>query len=131
MTKQFKLGASIGVTAVVLASAPYASASAGQAPRERVITHVETVTPFDFTAGEAPENIALNPDRSVTLSMLGAPAGKRPELVRIAPSGHRTVLAVGQRGDQITGNTRGSDGTVYYNVASDNASQAGVWKPKP
>ncbi|MFD7283488.1 SMP-30/gluconolactonase/LRE family protein [Streptomyces sp. NPDC059862] len=131
MNKRFKLGAAIAATAAVLASAPYASAETGQTHPQPVITHVKTVAPFDFTAGEAPENITVNPDHSVTVSMLGAPAGKRPQLVRIAPSGHRTVLAVGQRGDQITGNTRGSDGTVYYNVQSSHASRNGVWKLPP
>jgi hypothetical protein len=31
----------------------------------------------------------------------------------------------------ITGNTRGDDGIIYYNVASQNASRNGVWKLPP
>ena len=131
MNTRIKLGAAIAVTAAILAFAPYASAEDGQAHPQPVITHVKTVAPFDFAAGESPENITVNPDRSVTVSMLGAPAGKRPQLIKIAPSGHRTVLAVGQQGDQITGNARGRDGTVYYNVQSSKASRTGVWKLPP
>ncbi|MGI5429621.1 SMP-30/gluconolactonase/LRE family protein [Streptomyces sp. CA-179760] len=86
---------------------------------------------FDFAAGDAPENITVNPDGSLTLSMLGASANKPPKLMRITSSGHRTTLADGHQGDQITGNTRGSDGTVYYNVQSEDASRAGVWKLPP
>jgi hypothetical protein len=78
-----------------------------------------------------PENITVAPDNSLTVSMVGTPAGERPALVRIAPSGHRTVLVTGQKGDGITGNTRGHDGTVYYNVWSSDASRNGVWKLPP
>ncbi|MET9761957.1 SMP-30/gluconolactonase/LRE family protein [Streptomyces sp. NPDC006372] len=131
MNKRFKLGAAVAATAAVLTSAPYVSATPEQTSSQPAITQVKTVATFDFTAGDAPENITINPDHSATLSMLGAPAGKRPELVRITPSGQRTVLAVGQRGDQITGNTRGSDGTIYYNVQSSHRSRNGVWKLPP
>lgn len=63
--------------------------------------------------------------------MLGAPAHKPPKLIRIISPGHRTTLVDGHQGDQITGNTRGSDGTVYYNVVSDDASRNGTWKLPP
>ncbi|MEU1319444.1 SMP-30/gluconolactonase/LRE family protein [Streptomyces tibetensis] len=127
MSKRFTTYAATAVvTATVLISAPSASA-AGHTPKP-VVTQVKTVAEFDFATGDAPENITVNPDNSVTLSMLGAVAEKAPKLVKVTPSGHRTTLATGHEGDQITGNTRGSDGTVYYNVWSENASRSGVWK---
>ncbi|WP_050370240.1 SMP-30/gluconolactonase/LRE family protein [Streptomyces acidiscabies] len=127
MSKRFTIcAATAAVTATVLVSAP--SASAAGHPPKPVVTQVRTVAAFDFAAGDAPENITVNPDGSVTLSMLGAVAGKAPKLVKVTPSGRRTTLATGHEGDRITGNTRGSDGTVYYNVWSDDASRSGVWK---
>ncbi|MFE6822248.1 SMP-30/gluconolactonase/LRE family protein [Streptomyces sp. NPDC057690] len=86
---------------------------------------------FDYAAGEIPENITINPDRSITLSMIGAAAKKAPKLVRISTSGRRTVLATSELGDGITGNIRGKDGTVYYNVWSSSAERSGVWKIAP
>jgi hypothetical protein len=35
------------------------------------VTDVRTAATFDYAAGEIPENITVNPDGSVTLSMLG------------------------------------------------------------
>ncbi|MFD0139138.1 hypothetical protein ACWDR2_40100 [Streptomyces sp. NPDC003631] len=43
------------------------------------VTDVRTVAAFDFSTGNAPENITVNPDGPVTLSMLGAlPARRTP-----------------------------------------------------
>ncbi|MEH0575992.1 MULTISPECIES: hypothetical protein [Streptomyces] len=130
MKKSFKLAA-ISATAAVIVSAPYASAATGHADARPAVTHVKTVAAFDFATGDVPENVTVAPDHSLTVSMVGAPAGERPALVRIVPSGHRTVLVTGQKGDGITGNTRGHDGIVYYNVWSSDASRNGVWKLPP
>nr|WP_307818972.1 SMP-30/gluconolactonase/LRE family protein [Streptomyces sabulosicollis] len=92
---------------------------------------MKTAAKFDFSAGDQPENINVNPDGSLTVSMLGVFANKPPKLVRITPSGQRTTLASGHLGDMITGNVRGNDGTVYYNVDSDDTSRNGVWKLPP
>jgi sugar lactone lactonase YvrE len=49
--------------------------------------------------------------------------------MRISASGKRTVLATGQVGEAISGNTRGNDGTVYYSVfAPADAARNGVYK---
>ncbi|MFD7055165.1 SMP-30/gluconolactonase/LRE family protein [Streptomyces mirabilis] len=130
--KRFKLTAAIAATATVLVSAPYASAATEQtslqaSPRP-VVTDVKTLASFDFAAGDAPENITVNPDNSLTVSLLGSVAGKRPALVRIAPSGRTEVIVAGQPGDTFTGNTRDREGAIYYNVASADAARAGVWK---
>ncbi|MEU1408277.1 hypothetical protein ABZ471_39260 [Streptomyces sp. NPDC005728] len=115
----------------VLVAAPSAFAATPTHHQQRVVSDVQTVAKFDYSAGEIPENITFNPDHSVTLSMIGAPAQKSPQLIRVSPSGHRTVLATSPQGDGITGNIRGKDGTVYYNVWSSDASRAGVWKIAP
>ncbi|WP_406436591.1 hypothetical protein OHB14_61960 [Streptomyces sp. NBC_01613] len=129
------VGVALGVTAAaaVLGAAPSASAGTGHADRGSVVTDVTTVAKFDFAAGEIPENITVDPDGSVTLSLLGSCAVCQrthgPELMHISASGERTVLATGQVGEAISGNTRGSDGTVYYSVwAPGNAARNGVYK---
>ncbi len=133
MNRRIPLAVTAAAAAVLL-SAPQAPAETAHAVVARqthaapTVTHVRTVAAFDFAAGEAPENLTVNPGGSLTLSMLGSPAGRQPELMRLAPSGHRPVLATGQQGDTITGNTRGGNGTIYYNVASADADRAGVWK---
>ncbi|MEV0480244.1 hypothetical protein AB0I69_06430 [Streptomyces sp. NPDC050508] len=123
----------VTATAAVLVSAPSASAWTGHSYSRSVVTDVRTAAKFDFAAGEIPENITVNPDGSVTLSLLGSCAvcerTHGPELMRISASGQRTVLATGQVGEAISGNTRGSDGTVYYSVwAPGNAARNGVYR---
>ncbi|MFF8195078.1 SMP-30/gluconolactonase/LRE family protein [Streptomyces bobili] len=131
LKKQLRTAVAVAATAAVLVSAPSAFASTPAHDRQPVIDHVRTVAKFDYAVGDIPENITFNPDRSITLSMIGAPAGKQPTLVRVSPSGHRTVLATSAQGDGITGNIRGKDGTVYYNVWSSDATRSGVWKLSP
>ncbi|WP_326686915.1 hypothetical protein OIE63_06995 [Streptomyces sp. NBC_01795] len=131
MRIRFARVAAIPALAAVLVTTPSASATTGKEGTQPVITQVKTAASFDFAAGDSPENINVNPDRSLTVSMLGVPANKPPKLVRITASGQRTTLVTGHLGDQITGNTRGSDGTVYYNVDSDDASRNGTWKLPP
>lgn len=126
----------VTATAAVLVSAPSASAGTRPSYRGSFVTDIRTVAEFDFAAGEIPENITANPDGSVTLSMLGSCAvcerTHGPQLMSISPSGERTVLATGQVGEAISGNTRGSDGTVYYSVwAPGNAARNGVYNLLP
>ncbi|WP_308286583.1 SMP-30/gluconolactonase/LRE family protein [Streptomyces griseorubiginosus] len=132
MKKRSRLAAVIAVAAVVV-SAPYATAAAQQSSPKPVVSGVRTLAAFDFTSGEAPENIAVNPDNSLTVSTLGghAAAGERPALLRVETSGRSTVLVSGQPGDAFSGITRDHDGTTYYNVVSDDASRAGVWQLPP
>jgi sugar lactone lactonase YvrE len=125
----------VGIALVVTATAAFLSACAGTGPADRgpVVTDVQTAATFDYAAGEIPENITVNPDGSMTLSLLGSCAvcerTHGPELMRISASGTRTVLATGQVGEAISGNTRGDDDTVYYSVwAPGNADRNGVYK---
>ena len=129
---RFATWAAVGVTAVsatatVLTGSPTASATASSA----VVTNVRTAAAFDYAAGQQAENITINPDRSLTVSMLGSPAGQPPELLRVSPSGKQTVLVRGILGDTFAGNTRRADGTVYYNLDSADAARAGIWALSP
>ncbi|MGW2521559.1 SMP-30/gluconolactonase/LRE family protein [Streptomyces sp. NPDC001617] len=133
LKKNVGIALAVTATAAVLVSAPSASAGTGPSYRGSVVTDVTTVATFDYAGGEIPENITANPDGSVTLSMLGSCAVCQrthgPELMRISASGQRTVLATGQVGEAISGNARGSDGTVYYALwAPGNAARNGVYK---
>jgi len=133
LTKNVGIALAVTATAAVLASAPSASAgTTGHSYRGSVVTDVQSAATFDYAAGEIPENITVNPDGSMTLSLLGSCAVCQrthgPELMRISASGTRTVLATGQVGEAISGNTRGVDGTVYYSVfAPGNAARNGVY----
>ncbi|MGW7427675.1 SMP-30/gluconolactonase/LRE family protein [Streptomyces sp. NPDC054813] len=136
LKKNVGIALAVTAAAAVLGSAPSASAGTGHPDRGSVVTDVQTAAKFDFAAGEIPENITANPDGSMTLSMLGSCAVCQrthgPELMRISPSGARTVLVTGQVGEAISGNTRGSDGTVYYSLwAPGNAARNGVYKLLP
>ncbi|MFI6935151.1 SMP-30/gluconolactonase/LRE family protein [Streptomyces sp. NPDC050287] len=133
LKKKAGIALAVTATAAVLGSASSASAWTGGPYGGPVVTDVRTAASFDFAAGEIPENITANPDGSVTLSMLGSCAVCQrthgPELMRMDASGNRTVLATGQVGEAISGNARGSDGTVYYALwAPGNADRNGVYK---
>ncbi|QKZ16117.1 SMP-30/gluconolactonase/LRE family protein [Streptomyces chartreusis] len=129
MKNPIALAAAIAAMAGILGPAP--SASAATAHEKPVVTHVKIAVAFDFEGGESAENITANPDGSLTVSQLGTPVGKPPKLERISASGRRTVLVTGQAGDGILGNTRGPDGTLYFNVLSADASRSGVWALSP
>ncbi|WP_245685591.1 SMP-30/gluconolactonase/LRE family protein [Streptomyces yerevanensis] len=142
LKRNVSIALAVTASAAVLGSAPSASAgtghsgSSGHSYRGSVVTDVRTAATFDYAAGEIPENITANPDGSVTLSMLGSCAvcerTHGPQLMRISASGERTVLVTGQVGEAISGNTRGSDGTVYYSVwAPGNAARNGVYALGP
>ena len=132
LKKNVGIALAVTATAAVLGSATSASAGTRHLYRGSAVTDVRTAATFDYAAGEIPENITVNPDGSVTLSMLGSCAvcqrTHAPELMRISASGRRTVLVTGQVGEAITGNVRSDDGTVYYSVwAPGNAARNGVY----
>ena len=114
------------VPAVVAVSAGPAHADGGP-----VITDVRTVAAFDYAAGEQPESVTVDPDGSLTVSLLGFLNGQPPQLVRISASGQRTDLVTGRAGEAIGGNARGCDGSVYYNMLSGDPSRSGVWRLVP
>jgi hypothetical protein len=114
------------VAALGAAGAIPASAASGP-----VVTDVRTVAAFDYAAGQQPESVTVNPDRSLTISMLCFLNGQPPELLRISPSGQQTVLVTGQPGEAIGGNVRGRDGSIYYNMLSRDPARSGIWRLAP
>ncbi|MFI1359825.1 SMP-30/gluconolactonase/LRE family protein [Streptomyces sp. NPDC020898] len=139
LKKNVGIALAVTATVAVVAAAPSASAGTGKtghAYRGAIVTDVRTTEKFDFDAGEIPENIHVNRDGSMNLSMLGSCVGcertQKPQLIHVSPSGERTVLATGQVGEAISGNTRGDDGTVYYSVwARGDLARNGVYKLLP
>jgi hypothetical protein len=135
LTKNLGIAVAVTAAAAVLGSATAASAGTRHSSPGPVVTDVRTTATFDYAAGEIPENITVNPDGSTTLSLLGSCAvcerTHGPALIRISTSGQRTVLATGQVGEAISGNTRGSDGTVYYSVFAPGTARNGVYTVRP
>ncbi|HEY3605872.1 MAG TPA: hypothetical protein VGL06_00135 [Pseudonocardiaceae bacterium] len=110
-------------TAVAVAGAVPASASVGP-----IITGVHTVASFDYAAGQQPESVTVDPDRSLTISMLGFLNHQPPELLRISPTGQQTVLVPGSAGEAISGVVRGRHGSIYFNMISPDPARSGIWR---
>ena len=113
---------------MAVASAVPAAASAASGP---IVTDVHTVASFDYATGQQPESVTVNPDRSLTVSMLGYLNGQPPELLRISRSGQQTVLVTGNAGEAISGIIRARDGSVYYNMISADPARSGIWRLPP
>jgi hypothetical protein len=114
--------------AVAIAGTVPASASAASGP---IVTGVHTVASFDYATGQQPESMTVNPDQSLTVSMLGYLNGQPPELLRISRSGQQTVLVTGNAGEAISGTVRGHDGSIYYNMISADPARSGIWRLPP
>ncbi|WP_406512441.1 hypothetical protein OG851_21260 [Streptomyces sp. NBC_00161] len=109
----------VGLVLALLAAAPSAGAAAAGPPASSFsLTDPRIVAHFDFTAGETPENLALEPDGSADLTFAFA-----RQVVRVDLHGGRRLLAtlpavadpktplVG--GAVVTGIVRTPDGTLY------------------
>lgn len=116
------------VAAVAVAGTVPASASTASGP---IVTGLHTVASFDYATGQQPESITVNPDQSLTVSMLGYLNGQPPELLRISRSGRQTVLVTGNAGEAISGIIRARDGSVYYDMVSTDPARAGIWRLPP
>ena len=114
--------------ALAVAAASPVSASTARGP---IVTGVHTLAAFNYAAGQQPENVTINPDRSLTVSQLGFLNGQPPTLLRISPSGRQTVLVAGLPGEAIGGNARGCDGSIYYNLLSADPARSGIWRLPP
>lgn len=127
-----------GVTALSvfpMAAAPASavtSSSAAASSSALTVKQVSTLAQYNAANGEYPENIVAAPDGSITVSWLGSRTGYgRSGLVRIAPDGSQTVLAILPDGSKVGGLARAADGTLYFNNKSENADLAGFWKLSP
>lgn len=116
------------VPAVIAAGTPSAFGATGRADGTApVITNLRTVAAYDFAAGGQPESVTINPDGSQTLSLLGFLTGQPPQLLHVSRSGQSTVLVTGRTGEAIGGNTRGPDGTIYFDLLSGDPTRSGIW----
>jgi hypothetical protein len=115
-------------SASVAAAAPASTRQGGTGP---VITDLRTVETFNYEAGGQPENVTINPDGSLTVSLLGFLTGQPPQLLHISRSGRVTVLVTGEPGEAIGGNARDSAGTIYYNLLSGDPARSGIWRLRP
>jgi hypothetical protein len=118
-------------TAVAFDTPSALAAATGSGATGAAITNVHTVATFDYAAGGQPESITINPDGSLTVSLLGFLTGRPPELLHMSPTGQSTVLVTGLPGEAIGGNVRGRDGTIYYNVLSQDPARSGIWRLSP
>ena len=125
------------VPAAVALGAASASAASAAPPSARqggtgpVITGLRTVETFNYDAGGQPENVTINPDGSLTVSLLGFLTGQPPQLLHISRSGQVTVLVTGKPGEAIGGNARDGAGTIYYNLLSGDPARSGLWRLRP
>ena len=81
----------VPAAAVAVAGAVPASASAASGP---IVTGVHTVALFDCAAGQQPESVTVNPDQSLTVSMLGflnRPGHADPLLLRQPGQGQKRM----------------------------------------
>jgi len=123
--------AAIALGAASASAAAAAPASARQGGTGSVITGLRTVETFNYEAGGQPENVTINPDGSLTVSLLGFLTGQPPQLLHISRSGRVTVLVTGEPGEAIGGNARDREGTIYYNLLSGDPARSGIWRLRP
>lgn len=120
--------AAAAVALALLVSAP---TSAGVP----TLTHPRIVAHFDFAAGQAPENIVLEPDGSAIVTFAFA-----RQVARVEKNGDTRILAtlpaVANPNTPVIGVaaamgvTRADDGTLYVTYATGTGEQ-GVWRVDP
>ncbi|MFF0213724.1 NHL repeat-containing protein [Streptomyces vinaceus] len=125
----------LATTATVAAAALTLLAPTAATAAEPTLSDPRTVAHFNPSAGESPENIALEPDGSanVTLSIAR-------QVVRVDKHGSHRLLAVLPAvqnprppvfsGAVVTGIVRAKDGTLYVNYATG-TSETGIWRIGP
>jgi len=108
------LATTLAVTPAFAATAPLS--------QPKVVAH------FDVTAGQQPENIAVEPDGSADLTFNAA-----HQIAHVSPSGKVTILATLPEPStgtaELTGIARASDGTLYVNYKA--GALSGVWRLRP
>ena len=102
------------------------AAAAARAP----VSHPRIVAHFTLSAGQTPEDIALEPDGAVDVSL-----AKADQVARVTPGGHIDVMGqlpksgkCPQIGFPVSaGIARAGDGTIYVIDCTGNAD-TGVWR---
>src|SRR5712671_8041457 len=134
MPIMFTMKAVVAAVAVAVAAATAVTASAATEPvsNPRILVH------YDLAAGQQPENVALEPDGNldVTLSIAG-------QVERVTPTGQRQLLATlpapsdGGVNTPVlghslaTGLVRTADGTLYIGYAAGYDDLTGIWRVRP
>ncbi|MGI3786185.1 MAG: alpha/beta fold hydrolase [Janthinobacterium lividum] len=102
------------------------------APKPAVLAHLS------LTGGQRPENVAVEPDGDLDVTMSQA-----AQVVRITPQGKQTVLASlpkpADGGSDVplvgfastTGLVRAADGTLYVGYAAGDDNLTGIWRIRP
>jgi hypothetical protein len=134
MPIMFTMKAAVAAAAVAVVAATAVTASAATEPvsNPRILVH------YDLAAGQQPENVALEPDGNldVTLSTAG-------QVERVTPTGQRQLLATlpapsdGGVNTPVlghslaTGLVRTADGTLYIGYAAGHDDLTGIWRVRP
>src|SRR5258708_25143588 len=134
MPIMFTMKAAVAAAAVAVVAATAVTASAATEPvsTPRILVH------YDLAAGQQPENVALEPDGNldVTLSTAG-------QVERVTPTGQRQLLATlpapsdGGANTPVlghslaTGLVRTADGTLYIGYAAGHDDLTGIWRVPP
>src|SRR6266478_9031514 len=132
MPIMFMMKAVVAAVAVAAATVATASAAAEPVSNPRILVH------YDLAAGQQPENVALEPDGNldVTLSTAG-------QVERVSPTGQRQLLATlpapsdGGVNTPVlghslaTGLVRTADGTLYIGYAAGHDELTGIWRVRP
>jgi hypothetical protein len=91
------------------------------------VTGARIVAHFDFTAGQQPENITLEPNGDADVTFAYA-----HQVARVTPQGKITVLATLPAATSGTaaasGIARTSDGTLYVNYIDIGGTESGIWR---
>jgi hypothetical protein len=116
----------LGLGTLVLAGAFTASAIPAFASSFPV-TDAHIVVHFDFTAGQQPENITLEPNGDADVTFAYA-----HQVARVTPQGKITILATLPAATAgttaVSGIVRTSDGTLYVNYIDIGGTQSGIWR---
>jgi sugar lactone lactonase YvrE len=116
----------LGLGTLVLAGACTASAIPAFASSFPV-TGARIVAHFDFTAGQQPENITLEPNGDADVTFAFA-----HQVARVTPQGKITILATLPAATSGTaaasGIARTSDGTLYVNYIDIGGTESGIWR---
>ena len=116
----------LGLGTIVLAGAFTASAIPAFASSFPV-TDARIVAHFDFTAGQQPENITLEPNGDADVTFAYA-----HQVARVTPQGKITILATLPAATSgttaVSGIVRTSDGTLYVNYIDIGGTQSGIWR---
>src|SRR3984957_20873168 len=116
----------LGLGTLVLAGAFTASAIPAFASSFPV-TDARVVAHFNFTAGQQPENITLQPNGDADVTFAYA-----HQVARVTPEGTITILATLPAATSgttaVSGIVRTSDGTLYVNYIDIGGTQSGIWR---